>query len=99
MLDVVRKYKLMPEEIYSKNNCLADDGTLVKVLFYDNVRQTRLPAGISAVDADNCYDRIAHPIASLLFQSLGILKEACVFFGRVLEILKSLPVRTSRMDG
>ncbi len=61
----------MPEEIYIEKNCLADDGTSVKVLFHDIVRQTRLPAGISAVNADNCYDRIAHP-ASLMFQSLGI---------------------------
>jgi hypothetical protein len=29
MLDVARKYKLMPEEIYSEKNCFADDGTLV----------------------------------------------------------------------
>jgi hypothetical protein len=71
MLHNVRKYKLMPEEIYSEKNRLADDGTLVKVLFYDIVRQTRRPAGISAVDADNCYDRIAHPIASLVFQAWG----------------------------
>jgi hypothetical protein len=77
MLHNIRKYKLMPKEIYSEKNRLADDGTLVKVLFYDIVRQTWLPAGISAVDADNCYDRIAHPIASLAFQALGVKKEAC----------------------
>jgi hypothetical protein len=77
MLHNVRKYKMMPEEIYSEKNRLADNGTLVKVLFYDIVRQTRLLAGISAVDADNCYDRIAHPIASLAFQVLGVKKEAC----------------------
>jgi hypothetical protein len=47
---VTVKYKLMPEEICSEKNRLADDGTLVKVLFYDIVRQTRLPAGISAVE-------------------------------------------------
>ncbi len=62
MLDTARRYKLVPEEIYSKRNRLVDDGTLAKVLFYDIVRQTRLPAGISAVDADNCYDRICHQL-------------------------------------
>ncbi len=67
MLANVRKYKLMPEEIYSKRNCLADDGTLSKVLFYDIVRQLRRPAGLASVDADNCYDRIAHPMASMVF--------------------------------
>jgi hypothetical protein len=78
MLHMARKYKLIPEEIYSKRNRLANDGTLVKILFYYIVQQTRLLAGISAVDADNCYDCIAHPIASLVFQSFGIPKEACV---------------------
>jgi hypothetical protein len=49
MLANVRKYKLMPEEVYSKWNPLADDGTLSKVLFYDIVRQLRRPAGLSQV--------------------------------------------------
>ena len=43
----------MPEEMYSERNRLSDDGTLVKVLFYDIVHQTRVLGGISAVDADN----------------------------------------------
>jgi hypothetical protein len=41
MLANIRKYNLMPEEVYSKRKCLADDGTLSKVLFYDIVRQLR----------------------------------------------------------
>ena len=53
MLKQARKYRLVPEEIYSERNRLVDDGTLVKVLFYDIVRQTQHPAGIGAVDADN----------------------------------------------
>jgi hypothetical protein len=40
MLDEATKYKLIPEEIYSKKNCMADDGGLAKTLFYDIVRQT-----------------------------------------------------------
>jgi len=72
MLGNIRKYKLMPEEIYSERNRLADDGTLSKVLFFDIARQLRRPAGLASVDADNCYDRIAHPIASMIFQSLGV---------------------------
>ena len=76
MMNTVRKYKLMPKEIFSEKNRLADDWTLPKVLFYDIIRQTHLSAGISAVDADNCYDRIAHPIALLVFQVLEVPKEA-----------------------
>jgi hypothetical protein len=69
MLANVRKYKLMPEEVYSERNRLSEVGTLSKVLFYDIVRQLRRPAGLASVDADNCYDRIAHPMASMVFQS------------------------------
>jgi hypothetical protein len=72
MLANVRKYKLMPEEVYSERNRLADDETLSKVLFYDIVRQLQRPAGLASVDADNCYDRIALPMASMVFQSFGV---------------------------
>ncbi len=77
----------MPEEICSEKNRLTDDGMLVKVLFYDIVWQTRLPAGISVVDADNCYDCTTHPIASLVFQAVGIKKEACEsIFSTILDM-------------
>jgi hypothetical protein len=72
MLHNMRKYRLMPEEIYSKRNHLADDGTLSKVLFYDIVQQLWHPAGLALVDADNCYDCIAHPMVSMVFQSFGV---------------------------
>ena len=38
----------------------------------DIVRQCRKPAGIASVDAANCYDSIAHAIASLIFQACGV---------------------------
>jgi hypothetical protein len=72
MLDTARKYKLMPEEIFSEKNRMADDGGLAKTLFYDIVRQTLSPAAIASVDASNCYNRIAHAMALLIFQSFGV---------------------------
>ncbi len=67
MLDEARKYKLIPEEIFSKKNCTADDGGLAQTLFHDIVRQTWLPAAIALVDASNSYNQIAHAMASLIF--------------------------------
>jgi hypothetical protein len=72
MLYEARKFKLIPEEIFSEKNCMADDGGLAKTLFYDIVRQTRLPAAIASVNASNCYNQIAHALASLIFQSFGV---------------------------
>ncbi len=57
----------MPEEVYSEQNCLANDGTLSKVLLYDIVHQLCWTDGLAYVDADNCYDRIAHPMALMIF--------------------------------
>jgi hypothetical protein len=42
----------------------------------DIICQSRRPAGIASVDADNCYDRIAHAIASLVFQAFSVLSSA-----------------------
>ncbi len=51
MLDNVRLYNLMPEEIYSEKGKTADDGTLSKILFYDLVHQSRRPASLGSIDA------------------------------------------------
>jgi hypothetical protein len=51
---------------------MADDGTLCKTLFYAITRQACVPVAIASVDASNCYDRIAHAIASLVFQAFGV---------------------------
>jgi hypothetical protein len=37
MLNHARCHDLIPDEIYSKKNQLAEDGTLTKVLFYDSM--------------------------------------------------------------
>jgi hypothetical protein len=62
----------MPNKIFSEKNRMADDGTLAKTLFYDLVCQSQRPADLSLVDANNCYDRIAHAIGSLVCQSFGV---------------------------
>ena len=51
---------------------MAEDGTLNKMLAYDISWQARRPAGIALVDDGNCYDKIVHAIASLVFQAFGV---------------------------
>jgi hypothetical protein len=78
MMDNARKYKLMPEEIFSEKQRMADDGAVAKCTFYDIVRQQKRPAGLASADAANCYDRVAHAIASMVFQAFGTPPSACV---------------------
>jgi hypothetical protein len=51
---------------------MACDGCLCKTLFYNITRQTRVSAAIASVDALNCYDWIAHTMASLVLQMFGV---------------------------
>jgi hypothetical protein len=71
LLNNARAHNFMPEEIFSKKNCMADKGTLCKTLFYNIAWQARVPATITSVGTSNCYDRIAHAIALLIFRRLG----------------------------
>jgi hypothetical protein len=71
MMGVVQEYGLMMVEIFSEMGRTAEDGALSKILFYDIARQCRLSAAISSVDTANCYDSIAHSIASLISQACG----------------------------
>jgi hypothetical protein len=73
MLANARKYRLMPEEVFSERNRLANDGTLSKIIIFDIARQLRRQMGLALMDADNCYDQIAHPMASMVFQAFGVL--------------------------
>lgn len=72
MLNSAREHGLMPEEIFSERGRTSDDGALAKVFVYDISRQARVPASIASADAQNCYDSMAHAIASIVFQALGV---------------------------
>ena len=85
MMGNVRKHDMMPDEIFSEKNRTADDGTLTKVLFFDVVRQSRRVAGISSVDADNCFDRVAHAVASLIFQAFGVSESTSAAMLRTIQ--------------
>jgi hypothetical protein len=71
MLANARKFNLMPSEIYSERGRTADDGTLAIILVFDIAQQFKITTSVASVDADNCYDRIAHAMASMVFQALG----------------------------
>jgi hypothetical protein len=50
-------------------------------------RQARVPAAIALVDASNCYDRIAHAMASLVFQAFGVPESA---IGSMLSAIENM---------
>ena len=61
---------------FSFRSLLPTDETLSKTLFWDISCQAKLSTGLASIDAANCYDSIAHAVASLVFQSFGVPEEA-----------------------
>ena len=67
-----RRLGLIPDEQYAERQSDGQDGAWLKRLFADISRQARIFIGIISADAGNCYDRIAHAFASLVFQAFGV---------------------------
>ncbi len=88
MMGQARDHNLMSDEIYSKKKWMADNGAPTKTLFFVIVHQARTPAAIASVDASNCYNRIAHAIASLVFQAFGIPELAIESMLGMIESMK-----------
>jgi hypothetical protein len=61
---------------------------LTKTLFYNVTCQARVPAAIASVDASNCYDRIAHAVASLVFQAFRVPESAISSMLSMIENMK-----------
>jgi hypothetical protein len=76
MLDNARRYGFLYDEIFSEKGRMAEDGALAKTLFCDLSRQYRLSAAIASADASQCYDRVCHAIASLVFRAFGVTANA-----------------------
>ena len=72
MINVVISHGFMQEKICSEKGKTANDCSLAKVVLYDIFRQARTFAALRSIDAENCYDSIAHTIASLVFQAFGV---------------------------
>lgn len=63
---------LIPTSQYAKKNNKAIETVIVKVLFFDYLRQTRKPGIFIASDLMQCFDRMSHPVCSLVSQRLGV---------------------------
>jgi hypothetical protein len=59
-------------EQFARRGTQASRGVLTKVLFCDMIRALHETVGIPSVDLGNCYDAVAHPIASIALQAFQV---------------------------
>ena len=72
MNDTALSNDLLPLSQYSKKGSKATEAAIVKVLYFDLLRQTRQPGVFLASDLHQCFDRMAHPVCFLVSQRLGV---------------------------
>ena len=71
-MKLARENGLVPKEIYSKKGKTPEDAILQQVLVYNTTRQLRRPLLMGSVDTTQCYNRIAHMVASLTLQAYKV---------------------------
>jgi hypothetical protein len=62
--------RYISEELFSQKGSTAEDAKFDKTLMADLSRQARQPMAVVSADAAYCYDRVNHPIMSLVWLAL-----------------------------
>jgi hypothetical protein len=88
MMELAREADLIPPEQYAERQSDGQDGAWFKKLIRDISRQAKLAMGWISADAGNCYDRIAHAFASLVFQAFGVFISAVVAMLCTIQTMK-----------
>ena len=57
---------------YAKKGSRAIEAAIVKILYFDHLRQNKKPGVFFASDLMQCFDRMALPVCSLVSQGLGV---------------------------
>jgi hypothetical protein len=66
----------IPAECYAKKGSNCVNAVITKIMYCDESRTHHHPMCIGGNDFGDCYDRIAHPPASIALQSWGVPREA-----------------------
>ena len=87
MMDQAYDTGIVPVEQFARWGTQASSGVLCKVLFCDMMRSLHEQAGIPSVDLGNCYDAVAHPLASIALQAFRVPLAAIVLSLSVLQTM------------
>jgi hypothetical protein len=79
---------IIPMEQFAKWCSQASHGVLTSGLFCDIACALHKTSAIESVDLANCYDTVAHPIASIALQSFKVRKVMVTMMLYVLETMR-----------
>ena len=88
MTDRAFQEDIVPVEQFAKRGSEADHGVVTSGLFCDIAWALHQTAAIESVDFTNCYNAVAHPIASIALQPFKVQKVMVVMMLSVLQTMK-----------
>ncbi len=87
MMDKAFEGDIIPAEQFAKRGSQATEGVLTSGLCCDIAQALHKTVTIESVDLANCYDAVAHPIASIVLQRFKVCK---VMVAMMLYVLKTM---------
>ncbi len=88
MMDRAFREDIVPVEQFAKHGSQASEGVVTSGLFCDIVRALHRTAAIESIDFANCYNAVAHPIASIALQCVKVQKVMVAMMLSVLQTMK-----------
>ncbi len=88
MMNRVFQEDIAPVEQFAKWGLQASEGAVMPGLFGNILQALYQTAVIESVDSANCYDTVAHPIASIALQSFKVHKVMVAMMLSVLQMMK-----------
>jgi hypothetical protein len=88
MMDRAFQEDIVPVEQFAKRGLQALEGVVTSGLFCNIVQALHRKAAIESVNFANCYDAVAHPIASIALQSFKVCKVMVTMMLSVLQMMK-----------
>ncbi len=88
MMDRAFQEDIVPVEQIAKQGLQVLEGVVTSGLFCDTVQALHQTAAIESVYFANCYDAVAHPIASIALQSFKVHKVMVAMMLSVLQMMK-----------
>jgi len=87
----------IPSSQYAKKGNRSIEAAIVKILYFDYLRTNKINGAFLAMDLENCFDRMAHPVSSLCTQRLGVPPQIAQCMIRTLCQMKHF-IRTAYGD-
>jgi hypothetical protein len=91
MMDSAESHEKIPEDIFARRGYQAIEVGICRALTFDIMRQKHTAGSDASLDAGNCYDRLAHNMASIVCKRHGMAIKTITCLFLTIQMMKFFP--------